>query len=94
MIANSLEDALRLAQGKPGNDEIFIIGGGQIFKEAIEKSLVDRLYLTIVEGDYDADTFFPDYSGFKIVKEEKHEPHSASSGQAGKYKFKFVDLEK
>ncbi len=42
-------------------EEIFIIGGGQIFKEALEKNLVDKLYLTLVQGDYHADTFFPEY---------------------------------
>lgn len=86
-VANSLEDSLRVAQGKPGSDEVFIIGGGQIYKEAIDKGLVDKLYLTIVEGEYDADTFFPDYSAFKkVVFEEEHE--------SGGYTFRFVDLER
>lgn len=85
---DSLESAIDLAKNKEGNDEIFIIGGGQIFEEALEKDLVERLYLTIIEGDYGADTFFPDYvnAGFKVEKEEVREE--------GKYKFKFVSLEK
>lgn len=91
----SLEDALTLAneeetplrQGFEGQREIIIIGGGQVFKEAMEKDLVDRLYLTIVEGDYNVDTFFPDYSKFtKIILEEDHDN--------GKYKFKFLTLER
>ncbi|MDO8460921.1 MAG: dihydrofolate reductase [bacterium] len=65
--------------------EIFIFGGGQIFAEALP--LVDKLYLTIVEGDFNADTFFPDYSEFKnIVFEQK--------GESGDYKYKFLELEK
>src|SRR3989338_7621685 len=61
-VVNSLEEAL--IQAKSGNtDEIFIIGGGQIFEQAL--SLTDRLYLTLVKGDFKADTFFPDYSDFK-----------------------------
>jgi dihydrofolate reductase len=87
MVVHSLEEALRQAQGKKGSEEIFIFGGGQIFKEALEKNLVDRLYLTVVEGDYGADTFFPDYSNFtKVISEEDH--------QSNGYKFKFIDLEK
>jgi dihydrofolate reductase len=83
----SLEDALVKAKSTPGAEEIFIFGGGQIFKEALEKGLVDRLYLTIVKGDYAADTFFPDYSQFsKIVEKEDHE----SDG----YQYSFVTLEK
>lgn len=83
-VARSLEEAIESAKDDPGSEEIFIFGGGQIFKEALEKGLVDKLYLTIVEGDYGADTFFPEYPGFKIVKEEER--------QEGDYKFKFVTL--
>ena len=38
--------------------EVFIIGGGEIYKEAIEKA--DRIYLTRVHAQLDGDTFFPD----------------------------------
>ena len=84
---SSLEEGLEKAKSKDGSDEIFIFGGGQIFQEPIEKGLVDRLYLTIVQGDFGADTFFPDYSMFaKVISETK--------GQAEKYKYTFLDLEK
>jgi dihydrofolate reductase len=86
VIVHSLEEGIEKAKDAPGNDEIFIFGGGQIFKEALGKDLVDKLYLTIVEGDYDADTFFPDYSDFKIIAEEK--------GASGEYRYKFLTLVK
>lgn len=86
-VVNSLEEALRQAMFAQGNDECFVIGGGQIYKEAIEKKLVDKLYLTIVEGEFDADTFFPDYAGFKKVVFEKQ-------SQSEKYKYKFLELER
>jgi dihydrofolate reductase len=83
VAASSLEDAL----GKAKDEEVFINGGGQIFKEALEKNLVGRLYLTVVEGDFDADTFFPDYSSFnKVISEE--------TIQSGEYQLKFLTLEK
>jgi len=67
--------------------EVFIFGGGQIYNQAVEKKLADRLYLTVVKGDYGADTFFPDYSNFtKVLKKEEHEEDG--------YKFTFLDLEK
>ena len=82
IVVHSLEEALRLA---PGDDEIFVIGGGQIYQEAISKA--NKLYLTIIEGSPDADTFFPEYSDFKkVVFEESHE----SDG----LKYKFLDLER
>jgi len=45
--------------------EVFVIGGETIFKQFME--FADRLYLTIVHGTFDCDTFFPDYSDFKKV---------------------------
>src|SRR5579859_209561 len=50
VMSFSLEDALEKAKESPGAEEVFIFGGGQIFKEALEKSLVNRIYLTIVTG--------------------------------------------
>lgn len=46
-------------------EEIFIIGGGSIYAQTID--MADRLYLTLVEGDFDADTYFPDYSAFEMI---------------------------
>jgi len=87
VIVSSVEEGIAEARKAPGSDEIFIFGGGQIFTEAVEKDLVDRLYLTLVKGDYHADTFFPDYSEFKkVLHSETHE----SDG----YVYTFLDLEK
>jgi len=81
-VVHSLEEALQQIQGE---DEVFVIGGGQIYKEAMP--LADKLYLTIVEGNPSADTFFPDYSDFKkVVFEESHE--------SNRLKYRFLDLEK
>lgn len=73
-------------EGKEGkNGEIFIIGGGQIFEQAMQ--IADKLYLTIVDGSFDADVFFPDYSMFtKVTSEQK--------GESNGYKYRFLDLEK
>lgn len=85
IVVHSLEEALQQAQSKPSNEEIFIIGGGQIFAQALP--LVQKLYLTLVEGDYGADTFFPDYSEFKkVVFEEFRE--------SGGYRYRFLELER
>lgn len=86
IVAGSLEDAFNKAK-KTEKDEIFVIGGAHVFQEVIDMGIADRLYLTKVEGDFDCDTFFPDYSDFKrVIHEEK--------GEEGKYKFRFVDLER
>lgn len=85
IIVHSLDKGIEIAKKSPGNEEIFIIGGGQVFAQALP--LVEKLYLTLVEGDYDADTFFPDYSEFKKIVFEQ-------PGQSSGYKYRFLDLER
>ena len=87
IMANSLEVALEKAKSSEGADEIFIIGGGQIFEQALEKGIVDKLYLTLIKGDYNADIFFPEYGDFtkEISWEEKKDE---------KYEYTFLTLER
>lgn len=82
-VCHSINEALEFACKKDDN-EIFIIGGGSIYAQTIDKA--DKLYLTLVEGKYKADTFFPDYSNFDIIAKE--------SKKSGKYKYHFLELEK
>jgi len=59
VVVNSVEEALEVA--KNNNDhEAFIIGGGQIYKLALEANLVDKIYLTKIHHTYEGDTFFPE----------------------------------
>ena len=62
--ATSIQNALDRIK-KSGEKEVFVIGGASIYKQFIE--FADRLYLTIVKGKFDCDTFFPDYSDFKKI---------------------------
>lgn len=86
VVVGSLEEVLRQAQGKLGSDEIFIFGGGEIFKQALP--VVDRLYLTKVKGDFHADTFFPEYETefLKVIEKKEHN----DSG----YRYTFLTLDR
>lgn len=86
VITHTLEEAVEQAN-KLGDEEIFIIGGGQIYKEAIEKGLADRVYITKIKGDYGCEVFFPDYSEFKKIISQK-ESHNEN------YTYTFFILEK
>ena len=57
VVVNSLENALEIAQHN-GDEEPFIIGGGQIYKLALDRNLVDKIYLTKVHYSFEGDTFF------------------------------------
>lgn len=65
IIVNSLEDALREAKDDP---ETFIIGGAEIFAQALP--LVERMYITAIDKEFSADAFFPeiDLSKWKVVE--------------------------
>ncbi len=85
-IASSLENAIQLARDID-SQEIFIIGGGQIYQQALEQNFVNRLYITHVKGDYQAEIFFPDYQDFKTTV-------ARQEGQEGDYQFTYITLEK
>ncbi len=68
-VVHSIDEAFATAKEKE-SDEVFVIGGASIYKQCLP--LVERLYLTLVKGVHEADTFFPDYSEFtKVVSQEK-----------------------
>lgn len=72
IVTNSIENAIQIAR-KAGDNEPFIIGGGQIYKLALENNLVDFIYLTRVHAKIDGDTFFEDLDNkWQKVKSEKH----------------------
>lgn len=62
-VAASLEQALEIARG----DEIMIIGGGQLYQQALPMAY--RILLTVVEFEPEADTWFPDWdqSSWQVV---------------------------
>lgn len=80
--ASSIDEAIGIASGID-KKEIFFIGGGMVYKQAIK--FANKLYLTEVEGKYGADTFFPEYNDFKIIKKSKWH-------RSGKYKYRFLEL--
>ena len=69
IVANSLKNAIELC---PENEEIFIIGGGQIYKQSIE--IADKIELTRVHTTVEADAFFPeiDETIWEVVQSEYH----------------------
>ena len=82
-VVHSLEKGLSYAR-EIDKEEVFIIGGAQIYEQALPYT--DKLYLTIVNQEAEADSYFPDYSEFiNVVKEEK-----GQTNKGIKYKFKEI----
>ncbi len=57
--AVSLEEALALAGERAQGGRVFVIGGAQIYRRAIELEACAGIYLTRIFADYDCDAFFP-----------------------------------
>ena len=86
-ISMSLEDTL--ASFANSTEEVFVIGGGQIYKQSIEKA--DRLYITHVDmEDKEADTFFPEIIPI-VWNEVKHEEHKKDSDNPFNYTFSIYE---
>lgn len=86
--ASSLLNAVFTArEAALGPEKLFIIGGGQVYAQALSSGMTNRLYLTLVEGDFTGDTYFPDYSDFKKVVSEEE-------GESNGYKFRWLELER
>lgn len=92
VVVHSLEEAIVKAKDVSGSrigvrddNEIFIIGGAQIFEQGLP--LADKLYVTLVDADFpEADSFFPEYAD--KFAEKVFEKEEESSG----YKYKFLEL--
>lgn len=82
-IVNSLEEALMLC-----NNDCFIIGGGEIYKQSID--IADKIYLTLVQEDFEGDTYFPEIGKeWTKVFREDFEPDEKNA-----HKYSFINYEK
>jgi dihydrofolate reductase len=83
IVATDLQDALKKA-AETNCKEFFIIGGGEIYKQAYETA--DKIYLTRVHTTIDGDTFFPavDESKWKLTSSQDFE-----SDEKHKYAYSF-----
>ena len=70
LVCGSLDEALVKLHAE---NEVFIIGGGEIYKQSMD--LVDNIYLTLVKIHLDGDVYFPEINthDFHLVWEEEHE---------------------
>lgn len=75
MTARSLDEAISLASEQLRESEAFIAGGAQVYAESLYRDLVDRMYLTLVDGELPTDVSFPAFEDdqWELV-EETHRP--------------------
>lgn len=83
--ALNLEEGLKKA-GETNSNQIFIIGGGEIYKQAME--IADNIYLTRVHTEIDGDVFFPviDKTKWELIS---YRDYDADEKHAYDYSFQF-----
>lgn len=88
ITAHSIAEAIRVARAA-GETELFICGGADIYAQTLSQA--ERIYLTRVHADSDADTFFPEFDRDDWI-EESAESHPAD--EKNEYPFTFSLLVK
>ncbi|MFN7014985.1 MAG: dihydrofolate reductase [Bacteroidia bacterium] len=88
IVVSSLHEAIEKAKAT-GDDEIFIIGGGEIYAQSI--SIADKIYLTKVHHTFDADTFFPqiNMNEWDIISSSEY-----PADEKNIYAFTFIELKR
>ena len=66
---DDFDNALKTFSSRADIENIFVIGGGEVFKQAINHPLCEKIYLTQINKNFDCDTFFPkiDPEKFKLA---------------------------
>lgn len=77
LIVGTIKEAIKFA--KKIDEDIYIIGGGSIYEQTVD--LADRIELTVVDGDFEADVFFPkispgDWRKTNEICHDKDEKHA------------------
>ncbi|MEL7146081.1 MAG: dihydrofolate reductase [Bacteroidota bacterium] len=89
VVCHHLEDAIEVAKAQSDKEEIFIIGGGQIYELGL--AYATRIYLTEIHGTFDADVFFPEFDRNEWQEmSRRHHPVD----EKHQYSFDFVTYEK
>lgn len=58
LAATDLHQALAMASGCPGGEEVFVVGGGEVYAQALP--VADRILATLVEASISGDAWFPE----------------------------------
>ncbi len=88
VVVDSIEKAIEVAKAAA---QVFIIGGAQIYKQAMTSNLVDRLDITQVHHAFDADVYFPEITSEDWIQEGKED---FMADDKNKYDYSFVRYKK
>ncbi|MGB3182674.1 MAG: dihydrofolate reductase [Cyclobacteriaceae bacterium] len=88
LVVHSLEEAYELGR-KYRQEELFILGGGEIYRQAMESA--DKIYLTEIKAAFDGDTYFPEID-YDVWEETSRREHKAD--EKNPHDYAFVELQR
>lgn len=88
LIAHSIEEALRIAHDND-EDEAMVIGGGTIYKQALD--YCDTLYVTEIDLKVDGDTYFPEIDKTEWVETSRD---TFSADEKNPHDYAFIEYER
>jgi len=90
VVVNSIQAGIDAAKAN-GDKECFIIGGGQIYADSLENDMVDKMYITHIDQEFEGDTFFPSFNkndwDLRVIMEHQKD-------EKNKYNFVVVEYTK
>ena len=82
--AGSLDEALEILDHRNDINNVFVIGGAELYRLAIQHNACERVYISAVKGDFGCDVFFPDIpKNFGISD-------SSDEAEEGDIRYRFV----
>lgn len=88
IVVQSIHEAVERAAAI-GSNEIFIIGGAEVYKQLLPN--IERIYLTIVHDVFDGDAFFPEFNANDWIEKERAR-HDADENN--EYAYSFILMER
>lgn len=72
IASHGITDAIGVAKSSFPGKEIFICGGASIYAQSLKQGLVDRMFISVVDGSHEGDVYFPEIYGewkWKVVEQ-------------------------
>ncbi len=73
VVFNGIEETIKFYQDRQeefSGQDLFIIGGGQVYSYCLENDLIDEMFITFIEHEFEGDTFFPEFNEENWDKKE------------------------
>ena len=88
LLFSSLPSAISSLKENSKIESIFIIGGSQVYDEALKNDLCDRIYITRIDADFECDAFFPEFDQSKFIEiQDEQVPNGIQEENGLNYTF-------